>query len=124
MPFWSLALPFGLLAALDYRAATADSDRFRARLRRWRARGAVLCAASGLLVYLPGLAAAFMIPLGWRDFGPSDAGLLQYGVLTASLGIGLSIMLVAWMGLRAYRRYPGLVPTTPPHRGESGEAGA
>jgi hypothetical protein len=107
MPFWTLAIPFAVLAAYDYRAAVRDADPFRVRLRRWRARGAVLSAVSALLAYVPGLVIGFTAAHGWRQYGSMDELSLVLLVMGLPLSIGMGVVLVAWMGLVTYRRYGG-----------------
>jgi hypothetical protein len=107
MAFWTLAIPFTLLAAYDYWYAARDADPFRAGLRRWRARGAVLSAVSALTVYVPGLVIWFTTSHGWRHYGGFDELWLVLLVMGVPLSLGIGVVLVAWMGLATYRRYGG-----------------
>jgi hypothetical protein len=105
MPFWTLAIPFAVLAVYDYSCAAREADPFRVRLRRWRARGAVLSAVSALLAYVPGLVIRFTTAHAWRQYGGMDELWLVLLVMGAPLSLGMGVVLVAWMGLATYRRY-------------------
>lgn len=111
MPFWTLAIPFALLAAHDYSGAGRDADPFRARLRRWRARGAVLSTVSALTVYVPGLVIRFTSSHGWREYRSWDELWLVLLIMGVPLSIGMGIVVVSWMGLATYRRYARRVVT-------------
>jgi hypothetical protein len=112
VPLWMLALLLGILAVYDYRASRRDPDPFRARLRRWRARGAVLSAAIALVAYLPRLLAEALMVSGWRTYTSLDVLGLELAVLAWGMSIGGGIVLLSWIALATYRRYPGLLPTT------------